>query len=136
LAIRKNMRLGDLLVETGILTQEQLEQTLEEKEPNQRLGDLLVQKGYVTESQLIEVLEFQLGVPRVTLFNHPIDTSLLPLVSKEFAKMHLIMPLKKEKNKLFVAMADPMDYFVINDLRLSTGFTIEPLIATKDDIIR
>ncbi|WP_102028876.1 GspE/PulE family protein [Salirhabdus sp. Marseille-P4669] len=134
--IGKNMRLGDLLVESGIITSEQLAQTLEEKSPDQKLGDLLVQKGYVTELQLIEVLEFQLGIPRVTLFNYPIDSALLKIVSKEFAKRHLVLPLRKEGNKLYVAMADPMDYFVINDLRLSTGFQIEPMIAAKDEIIR
>ncbi|GAA0498364.1 GspE/PulE family protein [Salinibacillus aidingensis] len=136
MAIKRNMRLGDLLVESEIITQEQLDQALEEKTQNQKLGDILVQKGYVTELQLIEVLEFQLGIPRVTLYNYPFDTSLFRMVSKEFAKRHLVMPLKKEGNKLYVAMADPMDYFVINDLRLSTGFSIEPLIATKDEIIR
>ncbi|MRG87491.1 GspE/PulE family protein [Salinibacillus xinjiangensis] len=134
--IKKNMRLGDLLVESSILTQEQLDEALQDKSTDQKLGDILVQKGFVTELQLIEVLEFQLGIPRVTLYNYPIDTSLLKMVPKEFARRNLVIPIKKEENKLFVAMADPMDYFVINDLRLSTGFTIEPFIATKDDIIR
>ncbi|MBB6455054.1 type IV pilus assembly protein PilB [Salirhabdus euzebyi] len=136
MAIKKNMRLGDLLVESGLISEADLELTLKEKSPDQRLGDALVQKGYVTEMQLIEVLEFQLGIPRVTLYNYPFDTSLLKIVPKEFAKRNLVIPLKKESSKLFVAMADPMDYIVINDLRLSTGFSIEPLIATKDDIIR
>ncbi|SET72288.1 type IV pilus assembly protein PilB [Salinibacillus kushneri] len=136
MTIKKNMRLGDLLIESGMITEEELQHTLEEKSPEQKLGDLLVQKGLVTELQLIEALEFQLGIPRVTLYNYSIDKTIRSMVSKEFAKRHLVMPLKKDKNKLYIAMADPMDYIVMNDLRLSTGFNIEPMIATKDDLIR
>lgn len=129
-------RLGDLLVESGLLTDEQLETTLSEKPPDQKLGDALLHRGYITELQLIEVLEFQLGIPHVSLYRYPIDPKLLTVIPKELAKQNLMMPLKKEDSRLFVAMADPMDYYAIEDLRLSTGFDIETSIATKDDIIR
>ncbi|WP_243385539.1 GspE/PulE family protein [Bacillus kexueae] len=132
----KPLRLGDLLVQSRKITEEQLHQALQEKEQGQKLGDVLLQKGYITELQLVEELEFQLGIQHVSLYNYPFDTSLVKIVSKEFAKRNLVIPLKKESGKLYVAMADPMDYFAINDLRLSTGFTIEPVIATKDDIYR
>jgi type IV pilus assembly protein PilB len=132
----KRKRLGDLLVETSILTEEQLQQALLEKSNNQKLGDILLQKGYITEQQLIEVLEFQLGIPHVSLYRYPFDESLFSVITKDFAKRHYVIPLKKDGSKLYVAMADPMDYFTINDLRLATGFQIEPAIATKDDIIR
>lgn len=132
--IRK--RLGDLLVEAGLITEEQLQSTLHEKPANQRLGDALLQRGYITEQQLIEVLEFQLGIPHISLYRYPFDTKLFSLIPKEMARRNLIIPLKKDSNRLFVAMADPMDFFVIDDLRLSTGFHIETAIATKDDILR
>lgn len=129
-------RLGDLLIEEGMITTEQLQSTLAEKSPNQRLGEALTQRGYITEQKLIEVLEYQLGFPHISLFHYPFDTNLFSLVSKEMARRNLIIPLKKDGNKLFVAMADPMDFIVIDDLRLSTGFQIEAAIATKDDILR
>jgi len=129
-------RLGDLLVEAGLLTKEQLQLALKEKHPNQRLGDSLLQKGYITEQQLIEVLEFQLGIPHVSLYRYPFDLKLFPIVPKEMAKRQLIIPLKKDGDKLYVAMADPMDFYTIDDLRLATGFQIETAIATKDDILR
>ncbi|NMH72832.1 Flp pilus assembly complex ATPase component TadA [Bacillus sp. RO2] len=132
--IRK--RLGDLLVDAGIISEEQLHSTLKEKTKDQKLGDVLLQKGYITEQQLIEVLEFQLGIPHVSLYRYPFDEKLIHVISKEFAKRNLLIPLKKEHDKLFVAMADPMDFFAIDDLRLSTGFEVEPVIATKDDILR
>ncbi|MFX3623035.1 MAG: GspE/PulE family protein [Ectobacillus sp.] len=133
---RVRKRLGDLLVEEGIITEEQLQQTLRDKGPNQKLGDALLQRGFLTEQQLIEVLEFQLGIPHVSLYRYPFDESLFHLIPKEIAKRNLVVPLKKQGDKLYVAMADPMDYFVMNDLRLLTGFQIEPLIAVKDDILR
>ncbi|MBP3038113.1 Flp pilus assembly complex ATPase component TadA [Bacillaceae bacterium Marseille-Q3522] len=132
--IRK--RLGDLLVGANMITEEQLQKTLQEKEGGQKLGDALLQRGLITEQQLIEVLEFQLGIPHISLYRYPFDTAIFPLIPKDFAKRKLLIPLKKEKDKLFVAMADPMDYFTIDDVKLSTGFQIEPAIATKDDILR
>lgn len=129
-------RLGDLLVEAGLITEDQLQSTLKEKSSGQKLGDALLQRGYITEQQLIEVLEFQLGIPHISLYRYPFDTKLFSLISKETAKRNRLIPLKKEGDKLFVAMADPMDYFAIDDLRLSTGFQIETAIATKDDILR
>ncbi|MBB3867614.1 Flp pilus assembly complex ATPase component TadA [Parageobacillus toebii NBRC 107807] len=133
---QERKRLGDLLVEAGLITEAQLEEALKEKAPGQKLGDALLQRGYITEQQLIEVLEFQLGIPHVSLYRYPIDPKVTNLISKEFAKRHMVMPLKIEGERLLVAMADPMDFFVIDDLRLSTGFHIETAIASKDDILR
>ncbi|MDQ0214540.1 type IV pilus assembly protein PilB [Oikeobacillus pervagus] len=129
-------RLGDLLIESGLISDDQLQKALAEKGEDQKLGDALLQRGYITEQQLIEVLEFQLGIPHISLYRYPFDPTLFHLIPKEVAKRHLIIPLKKEENRLFVAMSDPMDYFAIEDLRLSTGFQIETAIATKDDIVR
>lgn len=129
-------RLGDLLVEAQMITEEQLQLTLKEKPTEQRLGDALLQRGYITEQQLIEVLEFQLGIPHINLYRYPFDTTLFSLIPKETARRNLIVPLKKDGNRLLVAMADPMDFFVVDDLRLSTGFQIDTAIATKDDILR
>lgn len=129
-------RLGDLLIEEGLITAEQLQSTLDEKAPNQKIGEVLLHKGYLTDQQLAEVLERQLGIPHISLFHYPFDTNIFSLVSKETARRNLIIPLKRDGKKLFIAMVDPMDFIVIDDLRLSTGFQIETAIATKDDVIR
>jgi type IV pilus assembly protein PilB len=134
--IQPRKRLGDLLIEADLITKDQLQSTLKEKSPNQKLGEALLQRGYITEQQLIEVLEHQLGIPHISLFHYPFDTKLFSLIPKETAIRNLIVPLKREMNKLYVAMADPMDFIVLDDLRLSTGFQIEPAIAAKGDILR
>ncbi|OCA91264.1 type II secretion system protein GspE [Bacillus sp. FJAT-27225] len=129
-------RLGDLLLEAGLITGEQLNTALKEKAPKQRLGEALVQRGYITELQLIEVLEMQLGIPHISLFSYPFDKNLFNLVPKDLARRHLLVPLKKEGDKLFIAISDPLDFLAVDDLRLLTGFQIETAIATRDDILR
>ena len=132
--IRK--RLGDILIEQGLLTEEDLQLTLKEKKEDQKLGDALLSRALITEQQLIETLEVQLNIPHVTLFHYPFDSKLFNVVPKEFAKRNLLVPLKVEGDKLFIAMTDPMDFITIDDLRLTTGFQIEPAIASRDDILK
>lgn len=129
-------RLGDLLVESGLISDEQLIAALKNKSPDEKLGDALLREGYITEQQLIEVLEFQLGIPHISIYQYPIEPEVIQLVPKELAKRHYAMPIRRDKNKLLVAMADPMDYFAIEELRMATGYHIEPAIATKDELYR
>ncbi|WP_203333129.1 GspE/PulE family protein [Planococcus beigongshangi] len=129
-------KLGDLLIEQGFLTEAELQRVLAVKQKDQKLGDLLLLKGIITEQQLIETLEVQLGIPHVTLYRYPFDPKLFNMVPKEVAKRKMLVPLKRENDKLYIAMTDPMDIITIDDLRLTTGFNIEPAIASKEDIMR
>ncbi|QGM29739.1 type II secretion system protein GspE [Bacillus sp. N3536] len=129
-------RLGDLLVESNVISNQQLEYALTHKSREEKLGDFLIKENLLTEQQLIEVLEFQLGIPHVNLNQYSIEPELIQLVPKELAKRTYIMPLKKDRNKLLIAMADPMDYFAIEEVRMATGCQIETSIAAKDDIYR
>src|SRR5690625_4077571 len=125
-------RLGDLLVEAKLITEEQLNVALEEKLPKEKLGDTLLREGYITEQQLIEVLEFQLGIPHINILQYPVDQEVVQLVPYEIAKRYQVMPIRVEDNQLFVAMSDPMDYFAMEELRMATGYQIVPAISTKD----
>ena len=129
-------RLGDILIEQGLLTEDDLKETLQDKQSDQKLGDALLQRGLITEQQLIETLEVQLGISHVSLFGYPFDPKLFNVVPKEFAKRNMLVPLKREGDKLYIAMTDPMDFITIDDLRLTTGFQIEPAIASKEDIVK
>ncbi|HHY22418.1 MAG TPA: type II secretion system ATPase GspE [Bacilli bacterium] len=132
----KKKRLGDLLVESGLLTNDKLKFALDNREKGEKLGDALIRLGLISEQQLIEVLEFQLGIPHVSLYNYPIEEELLSIVPKELVKKYRVVPIKKRNNKLVIAMSDPLDFYAVDDLRLATGFQIERVIATKDDINR
>ncbi len=129
-------RIGDLLLEAGVITEEQLTNALDNKSRDEKLGDFLIKENILTEQQLIEVLEFQLGIPHISLNQIPIDPELLHLVPAELAKRAQLIPIRREKNKLFIAMADPMDYFAIEEVRMATGCQIETTIAAKDDLYR
>ncbi|MFD2705179.1 GspE/PulE family protein [Salibacterium lacus] len=131
---KKRKRLGDLLLEAGLIRETELHETLEGKRSDQKLGDALLERKHITEQQLIETLEYQLGISRISLYNYPVEEEAVKLVSKEFAKRHAVFPLKKEGNRLRVAMADPMDYFAMDELRVSTGLQIEPVIAPRREI--
>ncbi|AYC29756.1 GspE/PulE family protein [Paenisporosarcina cavernae] len=128
-------RLGDLLVETNIITQEQLVETLQRKSSQERLGDALVKRGFLTDQQLIEVLEYQLGIAHVSLTMYPIDETLLSLVGKEYSIRNYALPILKRDDTLTVAMADPLDYMTIDDIELRTGFKVVPVISSKNDIL-
>lgn len=133
--IQKRKRLGDLLVEASVISEEQLKEALkEQKQSGFRLGDQLIAMNLVTEQQIIEVLEYQLGIPHVDLYNQKIDKKLVNVISEDIARRYQVLPLKKTGNRLMVAMYDPLNYFALDDLRLSTGFEIDPVIAKKVEL--
>ncbi|WP_161878891.1 GspE/PulE family protein [Alkalibacterium sp. MB6] len=134
--VQKRKKLGDLLKESGLITEFQIVEALEQKKDNQKLGDALVEQGYITEKQLLDVLEIQLKLQSVSLYQYPIDQTLIELVSKDFARSNLLLPVRKENARLIVAMHDPLDFFAIEDLELSTGYSVQPVIAAKDDILQ
>ncbi len=132
----QRVRLGDLLLEMGMISQEQLLDVLEaQKSSKEKFGELLIRKKILTEEQLIEVLEFQLGIPHINLFRFPLDSSIVRLIPEGLARRYLALAVKKDKNHLTVAMADPMDFYAIEDLRMSSGFIIDPVIASRADIL-
>lgn len=128
-------RLGDILVSANIITETQLMETLEKKSADQRLGDALLERGILTDQQLIEVLEFQLGIAHVSLNLFPIDETLLGLLGVDYCKRNFALPIEKNGTQLKVAMADPLDFVAIDDIELRTGFTVMPVISSKNDIL-
>lgn len=130
-------RIGDLLLEAGVLSNEQLQNALhEQKELKMKLGDVLLTRNYITEQQLFDVLEIQLGIPHVQLYRQKIESKMINLIPQKLAEQYLVLPLRTEGNKLIVAMADPLDYFAIDELRMATGLRIQPAIASREELKR
>ena len=131
----KPLRLGDLLVQVGRLTEEQLHYALEvQKEKQKKLGEVLNELNFITNREISEVLEFQLGIPSVELDKYYIDQEMVTLIPEEFARTNGVMPMKQEDGKLYVAMDDPLNIVLINDLEIITGFEVEPRIASTEEI--
>lgn len=132
---KKALKLGDLLVTSGVISHEQLQMALEiQRENKQKIGEVLIEQGYVTSKQIIEVLEYQLGIPHVDLSKYTLDPEIPKLLNEDFSKKNLVLPLAKSGMMLTVAMADPLNIILINDLEIITGYMIEPRIAEETDI--
>jgi type IV pilus assembly protein PilB len=127
---------GQILVKNRIITEEQLQQALErQRETGEPLGRVLVDMKMVSEGALTSILARQIGLRYVDLANYDVDISACSLVDAEMARRYTLIPIGFEGDKLLVAMADPTNVFALDDVRIMTGMDVEPVVATKEDII-
>lgn len=123
-------RLGELLVREGLITREQLQKALQEqKVTGMRLGYTLVKLGFVQEVEITKMLARQYRMPAVDLSRFEVDPKIIKMVPADVAIKHTVLPLKREGRTLTVAMADPTNVGVIDDLKFITRFDIFPVIA-------
>ena len=129
------MRLGDLLIAAGTITQEELEKGLAlQKEQKGRLGEVLISNGIITEQQLIEALQMQLGIEFIDLTKVNIPTELAQVVPKNIAKQYTVVPIRAVKDELYLAMSDPLNFYAIEEVRKAVRRKVVPVLATKDAI--
>jgi type IV pilus assembly protein PilB len=123
-------RLGENLMRDGLLSREQLTQALvEQKASKQRLGFVLVKLGLVPEIEITKILARQYRMPAVDLSRFEVDPKILKLVPADVAAKGVVLPLKREGRTLTVAMADPSDMGLLEDLKFITRFDLFPVIA-------
>jgi type IV pilus assembly protein PilB len=134
----KRMRLGTMLVKAGIITEDQLNEALEKhKKSHKRLGDMLVDLGFAAEKVIISFLSQQLGLPCVNVADiEEIESKVLTVVPRSFASRHKVFPISKDDTVLTVAMADPLDILVLDELRRLSGCEIRPVLASEKEINR
>ena len=123
-------RLGEILLREGLVTREQLAQALQEqKNTKHRLGYVLVKLGLVQELEITKVLARQYRMPAVDLSRFEVDPKIIKLVPADMATKSVVLPLKREGRTLTVAMADPTDLGLLEDLKFITRFDLFPVIA-------
>ncbi|MEK6759096.1 MAG: ATPase, T2SS/T4P/T4SS family [Deltaproteobacteria bacterium] len=129
-------KIGELLVESGLITQEQLEEALTESKESKgvRLGLILCRKGYATEIDIAQTLSFQLNIPFVDISSATVDPEAVKLINERLANKYQLVPLYQERKSLKVAMTDPLNLGAIDDIRFSTGLDILPCVATISDV--
>jgi type IV pilus assembly protein PilB len=128
-------RVGHQLVEAKVISSEDLVQALTiQQGEGGRLGSILVRMGVLSESTLLEFLSQQYGVPTVELETCSIDQSILALLPLNLVQEHLIVPVKKTASRLTLAMVDPTNVSLLDELRFRTGLHITPMVATESDI--
>ena len=126
------MRLGDLLISAGVIRPEQLNDALAiQKKTRERLGDVLINNGIITEQQLIEALQMQLGVDFVDLTAVSIPLELVRFVPRSIAKKYCVVPVKLQKDELYVAMSDPLNFEAQEEIKSASHKQVVPMIATR-----
>lgn len=129
-------QLGDILIESGMLSADQLRTALSDQQRLGRsLGRVLVDMGFLTESQLVAALATQIGLPFADLSEYPVDAGAVALLPDAVARRHTALPIGYDEGRLVVAMADPANVFALDDIRSITRKEIKPVVATKADLI-
>ncbi|NLL94067.1 MAG: Flp pilus assembly complex ATPase component TadA [Clostridiales bacterium] len=136
---RTRIRLGDVLVQEGYITEEQVGLALEEqKKQGTLLGETMVALGFVTEDQLIDVLCEQLKIDYIDLRKvESIPEDIISLIPEELIRKYSLLPVRMsstQMNTLVVAMTDPMNIYAIDDISIVTGYQIEPVLSTTSQI--
>ncbi len=126
------MRLGDILISSGAITQEQLDEALQlQKQTGQRLGDVLISNHIITEQQLINVLQLQLGVDFIDLSTVFIPVELAKYVPRAIARKYCAVPVKLYKENLYIAISDPLNFLAQEEIKSASRKNVIPMIATK-----
>lgn len=136
---RRKMRIGDILLNEGVITNEQLEKALEsQKVKKKRLGEVLIDEGVITDDIMADALCHQLGMDRAELTETRIPDDLLSIFDVDTLKKYVAIPYaydSKNVNIIRMAMADPMDMLAVDDLSMITNRMIEPMVATAREIM-
>ncbi|MGE4536847.1 MAG: GspE/PulE family protein [Desulfovibrio sp.] len=132
---RKRLRLGEMLVSAGLVTEDQLRQALAAgKRAGLRLGQQLVREGTVKESDIVDLISRQMGLAKYTPEHFPVDGSLASLIPAEMALRARLVPLQKTGNLIQVAMPDPLDVSSIEDIEIYKNCEVEPVICTEREL--
>ncbi len=129
-------QLGDILLEGGLLTQDQLDTAVEQhRRLGRSLGRVLVELGALTEGQLVAALAQQIGLRFVDLSDHQVDAGAVSRLPDAVCRRHVALPIGFEDGRLVVAMADPANVFALDDIRTMTGLEVKPVVATRPDVL-
>ncbi len=136
MALRETLKLGEMLVDAGVIDGQQLEAGLREHKKNREfLGITLVKLGFITEEKLLPILSKQLNIPYVKIKNLRLDPEIIKKVPARFSAHYKLMPVREEDGELFIAVTDPLDIHTLDDIKLLLGYSIKPVLAGEKDIL-
>ncbi|HEY6677595.1 MAG TPA: ATPase, T2SS/T4P/T4SS family [Actinomycetota bacterium] len=132
---RKSKQLGQILIELGFITPEQLETALEEhRKTPKSLGRVLIDLGMIKEADLVRALAEQVGLEFVDLNEFPIDATATVLLPEALSRRYRAIPIGERDGRLLVAMSDPANVYALDDIRTITGRDVQPVVATANDV--
>ncbi len=133
--VKRQQRLGDILVAAGKATEEDIERGLAlQKGSGQRLGTVLIENNIITENDLIEALQMQLGIEFVDLTKVTIPIELAQTLPKNIAKKYQVIPVRLMRDELYIAMSDPLNFYAIEEVRKVVRRRVVPMVATASAI--
>ena len=137
--IRKRLRLGELLIEAGLITEDQLQLALaEQKEKNIRLGEALIGLGFVSQEAINDLLCQQLNIDYIDLRKIEIDDSVARMVDEKLVRKYMVMPFAiddRQSNVIKVAMEDPLNIMAVDDISIITGMIVQPYLSNHSQIL-
>ncbi|MEA3368986.1 MAG: ATPase, T2SS/T4P/T4SS family, partial [Candidatus Ratteibacteria bacterium] len=129
-------RLNEILIEGEIISTEQLKKALEvQDKEGGRLGQILVKLGFITEKDLIACLSQHLNIPPINLNRYKISAEVLKIIPEHVSRHYQLIPVSLVGKTLTVAMADPLNIFAMDDIKVMTGYNIDPIITTSEEIL-
>lgn len=131
----KKQLLGEMLINAGFIDEQQSQECLElQTSTGRRIGDIFVEKGYITQKELMRVLENQHKVPYVDLDRSDTDPTLAEYVPLELARRNLLVPVKMERNVLYIAIEDPKNFRALDEVRVAARMDVQPMLASARSI--
>lgn len=129
--------IGKILIENGVLTEEQLDKALEiqKKSGGKKLGDVLIELNFITQKDFMKAFSRKLLVDFVELRNYPIDVNAVKILGEEDSRNKKLIAIKLRGNELTIATDNPLDFYQFDDIRLQTGYEAIPVLATTNDIL-
>jgi hypothetical protein len=133
---RSKRRLGEILIEDGVLTQENLEEALiQQKKDGGVIGQILIRLGYVTEENLIAALCKQLTIPYLPLTNYAVNTEVSRAFRYDFCKQNMLVAFDRDDKYIFIATADPLNDIALDHVEKESGRTAQIFISTPTEIL-
>ena len=131
----KAKRLGELLLEKGLITEEQCQRALDvQKKSGKRLGQTIIELGFVKEEELLQVLSKQMALPHIWLRKGLIDPKIINIIPADKARLYKIIPMFKIKDNLILATSDPQAIFIFDEIEETTGLSVQPVLTRSIDI--
>jgi len=128
-------RLGELLIDAGLITKEQLDEALAEyKQTGGKLGELLVAKGYVTENDVAVAIASQFNVPYIDAASYNIESEIATLFSVDFMREHNFAPLDKFGQILLISVASPLSSVAFGQIEKDSGCTVQCLVTSSSSL--
>ena len=137
MSVRKilNKQLGELLIERGIISEQQLDKALIlQKDKGGLIGEILVELGFAKEEDIAQSLTAQYGFPYLPLSNYDINPEIVNIVPGRVARQYLLVPIDKIGNNLTLAMSNPLNVQAIEDVELLSGCSVQTFVSTSSDI--